>query len=143
MQDDPARLRRILTEARVIAVVGLSPKPDRPSHEVAAYLQARGHRILPINPGHAGQRILGEMTYPDLAAIPAGERVDMVDIFRRSEAVPEIVADALVALPGLRSIWMQLGVQHEAAAAQARAAGLDVVQDRCPKMDYPALFPET
>lgn len=135
-----ADLRRILTEARTIAVVGLSPKADRPSYGVAAFLQAKGHRIVPVNPGHAGEMILGEPVYAELADIPADITVDMVDIFRRSEAVPEVVDAALAAVPGLRSIWMQLGVQHEGAAAKARAAGLDVVQDRCPKIEYPRVM---
>lgn len=140
MQNDPTTLRRILNGASTIAVVGLSPKHDRPSHEVAAYLQKRGHRIVPINPGHAGQMILGETVYPDLASIPAEIDIDMVDIFRRSEAVPEIVEAALAALPGLKSIWMQLGVSHEEAAAKARKAGVEVVQNRCPKIEYPRVM---
>lgn len=135
-----ADLRRILTAARTIAVVGLSPKPDRPSHYVAAFLQAKGHRVIPVNPGHAGGTILGEPVYASLSDIPAEITVDMVDIFRASEAVPGVVDEALAALPGLRSIWMQLGVAHDEAAVKARAAGLDVVQDRCPKIEYPRVM---
>lgn len=136
----PADLRRILTAARTIAVVGLSPKPDRPSHGVAAFLQAKGHRVIPVNPGQAGGTILGEPVYASLSDIPADITIDMVDIFRASDAVPGVVDEALAALPGLRSIWMQLGVMHDEAAAKARAAGLDVVQDRCPKIEYPRVM---
>lgn len=139
MTDD--RIREILTRTRVIAVVGISPKPDRPSHQVARFLQAKGYRVVPVNPGHAGETILGETVHADLSAIPAEAAVDMVDIFRRPEAVPAVVAEALEALPGLRTIWMQLGVIHDGAAAQARARGVDVVMDRCPKIDYPRLMP--
>lgn len=133
-------LRQILSTTRVIAVVGISPKADRPSHEVAAYLQRKGYRIVPVNPGHAGHTILGETVFADLAAIPGDIAVDMVDIFRRSEAVPEVVAAALDHLPGLRTIWMQLGVIHPGAAATARARGVRVVMDRCPKIDYPRVM---
>lgn len=134
-------LRQILSTTRVIAVVGISPKADRPSHEVAAYLQRKGYRIVPVNPGHAGEKILGETVFADLGAIPGDIAVDMVDIFRRSEAVPEVVAAALDHLPGLRTIWMQLGVIHPGAAATARARGVRVVMDRCPKIDYPRVMP--
>ncbi len=131
--------RRIKDETKVIAVVGLSPKSDRPSWGVARYLQGLGNRIIPVNPGHAGERILGETVYPDLASIPADAGVDMVDIFRRSDAVPAIVDEALAHLPDLKVIWMQLGVTHDEAAARAQTAGKTVVQDRCPKIEYPRL----
>lgn len=130
-------IARIAAETRSIAVVGLSPKPDRPSHEVAHYLQKLGYRIIPVNPGHAGEQILGETTYANLSDIPAGTEVDMVDIFRRSESVPEVVDEALAALPGLKTVWMQIGVMHEQAAEKARAAGKTVVQNRCPKVEFP------
>lgn len=138
---DDATLQEILTTTRVIAVVGISPKADRPSHEVAKFLQAKGYQIVPVNPGHAGQQILGETVYADLASIPKGIPVDMVDIFRRPDAVPEVVDDALASLPDLRTIWMQLGVSHDAAARKARAQGIRVVMDRCPKIDYPRVMP--
>jgi hypothetical protein len=138
---DDATLQEILTTTRVIAVVGISPKADRPSHEVAEFLQAKGYQIVPVNPGHAGQQILGETVYADLASIPKGIPVDMVDIFRRPDAVPEVVDDALASLPDLRTIWMQLGVSHDAAARKARAQGIRVVMDRCPKIDYPRVMP--
>jgi predicted CoA-binding protein len=133
-------LRDILSETRVIAVVGISNKPTRPSHEVAQYLQTKGYRIVPVNPGLAGQTLLGETVYADLGAVPADLSVDMVDVFRHSEAVPEVVEDALAHLPGLRTIWMQLGVVHEGAAEQARAKGVRVVMNRCPKIDYPRVM---
>lgn len=135
-----AELRQILSQTRVIAVVGISANSARPSHRVARFLQSKGYRVVPVNPGLAGQTLLGEKVWPDLASIPAGMGVDMVDVFRRSDAVPGIVAAALAHLPGLRTIWMQLGVSHEAAAAQARARGVAVVQDRCPAIEYPRLM---
>ena len=132
-------MRQIKDNTRTIAVVGLSPNQDRPSGGVARFLQARGDKIIPVNPGHEGKEILGEPVYRDLTAIPADAGVDMVDIFRRSEAVPEIVDEALSALPELQTIWMQLGVNHPEAAAKAEAKGITVVQDRCPKIEFPRL----
>lgn len=129
-----ADIARIARETRAIAVVGLSPKPERPSHGVARFLQSQGYRVVPVN---AGQTILGETVYATLSDIPAEDGIDMVDIFRQSDAVPAIVDEALSALPGLRTIWMQLGVSHPAAAAKAQAAGLTVVQNRCPAIDFP------
>lgn len=135
MTDDD--IRRILGAVRTIAVVGWSPKPDRPSHRVAAFLKAKGFRVIPVNPGQAGQEALGEVVRASLAEIGGG--VDMVDIFRRSEEAGAVVDEALVALPGLRAVWMQLGVVHEAAAARARAVGVEVVMDRCPAIEMPRL----
>lgn len=132
-------IRQIRDNTRTIAVVGLSPKQDRPSWGVARFLQVRGYRIVPVNPGHAGEEILGEKVYADLASIPADAGVDMVDIFRRSDAVPDIVNEALRVLPDLKTIWMQLGVEHPQAAATAEAAGITVVQNRCPKIEFPRL----
>ena len=132
-------IRQIRDRTRTIAVVGLSPKKDRPSWGVARFLQARGYRIIPVNPGHAGAEILGETVYADLSSVPADAGVDMVDIFRRSEAVPEIVDEALRVLPDLKTICMQLGVSHPEAAAKAEAAGMVVIQDRCPKIEFPRL----
>lgn len=134
-----AEIREILTETKVIAVVGFSAKHDRPSHEVAAYLQRRGYRVIPVNPGLAGQNFLGETVFADLSAIPREISVDMVDIFRTPDAVPAIVDEALAARPEVRTIWMQLGVVHEEAAARARAAGKRVVMNRCPKIEIPRL----
>lgn len=135
-----AQIREILQDTRVIAIVGLSAKPERPSFHVAEFLQRRGYRIVPVNPGLAGQTLFGETVYPDLAAIPEDAHVDMVDIFRASEAVPAIVTEALAHLPELRTIWTQLGVISPEGAATARAAGKRVVMDRCPKIEYPRLI---
>lgn len=135
MTDDD--IRRILGAVRTIAVVGWSPKPDRPSHRVAAFLKAKGFRVIPVNPGQAGQEALGEVVRASLGEIGGG--VDMVDIFRRSEEAGAVVDEALAALPGLRAVWMQLGVVHEAAAARARARGVEVVMDRCPAIEMPRL----
>lgn len=133
-----ADLRRILTETKVIALVGWSPRPDRPSHRVAAFLHQRGYRVIAVNPGVAGQDSgLGGPVVARLADI-AGP-VDMVDIFRRAEDVPDVVDQALAALPGLKVIWMQLGIEHAGAAAVAEAAGLEVVQNRCPAIEIPRL----
>ena len=115
----------VLKSNRVVALVGLSPKPDRPSYRVASYLKEQGYRIIPVNP--QASEILGEVCYPDLASIP--ESVDVVDIFRRSEEVPAIVEEAIKI--GAKVVWMQEGVINEEAAARAREAGLLVVMDRC------------
>jgi len=115
----------ILNSSRIIAVVGLSPEPDRPSYQVARYLKEQGYRIVPVNPG--AKEILGELCYPTLRSIP--EVVDAVDIFRRSEEVPAVVEEAIRI--GAKAVWMQEGVIDEAAAARAREAGLLVVMDRC------------
>jgi len=120
----------ILAEARTIAVVGLSHKRFRPSHGVAEYLQRAGFRIIPVNPRET--EVLGERSYPDLEAVE--EPVDIVDIFRRSEYVPEIVEAAI--RKGVKLVWMQEGVVHEEAARRAREAGLAVVMDRCILKDH-------
>ena len=115
----------ILNSSRVVAVVGLSPNPDRPSYGVASYLKEQGYRIIPVNP--QVREILGEGCYPELASIP--EPVDVVDIFRRSEDVPAIVEEAIRI--EVKAVWMQEGVVNEEAAARARKAGLIVVMDKC------------
>jgi predicted CoA-binding protein len=122
----PDEIRELLQRTRVIAVVGLSDKPDRPSYGVAHYMQQAGFRIVPVNPQVQGT-ILGEKVYASLKDIP--EPIDMVDIFRRPDAVPEIVKDAIAV--GAKSVWMQEGIVNNAAADDARAAGLSVVMDRC------------
>ncbi|PWR01650.1 CoA-binding protein [Meridianimarinicoccus roseus] len=137
-----AELTRLLKSTRVIACVGVSPNPVRPSHYVARYLTLKGFRVIPVNPGHAGTRLFGETVVAGLADIPAEAKVDMVDIFRRSEHVPPVVEEALEHLPHLRTVWMQIGVQNEDAAEAARARGMTVVQDRCPKIEYQRLFGE-
>lgn len=132
-----AELRRILGTCRAIAVVGLSPQWHRPSFFAAKYMQEHGYRIVPINPG--ATEILGRKSYPSVtAAHEAGERIDMVDCFRRSADIPPI-ADEAIAI-GARCLWMQIGVIDEASAAKARAAGLDVVMDRCVKIEHARLF---
>lgn len=134
---DDALIREILTSVKTIALVGWSPKPDRPSHRVAAYLAARGYRVIPVNPGQAGQMALGEVVQASLADIDGG--VDMVEIFRRSEEAGAVVDEALTAFPALRAVWMQLGVADAAAAARAEARGVAVVMNRCPAIEIPRL----
>jgi uncharacterized protein len=133
MSGTEAVITKILSSYRTFAIVGCSPEPSRESHRVARYLQANGYRIIPVHP--AGGTILGERCYPDLRSIP--DRVEVVDLFRRSELVAPHVAEAIAV--GARAIWMQLEVIDEAAAAQARAAGLDVVMDRCPAIEHSRL----
>ncbi len=118
-------IRDILQSTRTIAVVGLSDKPDRDSYRVAAYMQQHGYRIIPVNP--AVKEVLGEKSYERLQDVP--EKIDVVDIFRKPEAVPAIVEDAIAV--GAKAIWMQEGIAHNAAADQARAAGLQVVMNKC------------
>jgi len=130
-------IARIARSTRVVAVVGLSPNEMRPSWGVARYLQSQGIRIIPVNPGHEGHEILGEAVYASLSDIPAEVGVQMVDIFRRSEAVGAIVDEAIAHLPDLKTVWTQLGVRDDAAAERARHAGLTVIQDRCPKIEFP------
>ena len=133
MQPDDTAIADILRTTRTIALVGWSPDPARASHGVARFLAARGYRVIPVNPGHAGQVVLGETVRASLAEI--SDPVDMVDIFRRSEAVLPVVQEALAALPGLKTVWMQLGVENADAAALAEARGLQVVQNRCPAIE--------
>ncbi|MEP1537419.1 MAG: CoA-binding protein [Paracoccaceae bacterium] len=135
-----AHLKDVLQRTKVIAMVGVSANPIRPSNYVARYLSLKGFKIVPVNPVAAGERIWGEMTVKDLSEVP--EQVDMVDVFRRSEAVPDIVDDALRFLPNLKTIWMQIGVEHAEAAAKAEASGVTVIQNRCPKIEYQRLFGE-
>ena len=138
---DDAGLRAVLAGVKVVALVGYSEKPDRPSHHVAAYLHARGIRVIAVNPALAGKVALGETVAGSLAQIAPeiASQVDMVDIFRASEAVPMIVAEALAHLPALKTVWMQLGVVSEEGAQMAQAAGKTVVMDRCPKIEMPRL----
>jgi predicted CoA-binding protein len=130
-----AFLRDILTGVRTIAVVGASPSPHRPSHRVMRYLQRHGYRAIPVNPFAAGDTILGERCYAALDEI--GERIDMVDVFRRSEAAGAVVDQAIAI--GANIVWMQLGVVDRDAAARADAAGIKVVMDRCPAIEIPRL----
>lgn len=133
-------LKDILQRTRRIAVVGVSANPVRPSYFVARYLRLKGFEVIPVNPGHAGKEMFGARVVASLAEIDGP--VDMVDIFRRSDAVPPIVEEALACCPGLQTIWMQIGVRHAEAAAMAQAHGVTVVQDRCPKIEYQRLFGE-
>ena len=129
-------IARILKDCRTIAVVGLSANPARPSFGVAQYMQARGYRIIPINPNETN--ILGEKCYPSLSLAAQHEKFDMVNCFRNSADIPPIVdeAVALMAVAGIQAIWMQQGISHAQAAATAEAAGLAVVQDRCLKIEH-------
>ena len=128
-------LRGILESVRTIAVVGASPRRERPSHGVMAYLQRRGYRTIPVNPNAAGGTINGERCYASLADVP--EPIDMVDVFRRPEAAAGVVDDAIAV--GAKVVWMQLGVRDDDAAARAEAAGLEVVMNRCPAIEIPRL----
>ena len=134
--DDVETLRRILRENRVIAMVGLSADWYRPSYFAAKYLQEHGYRVIPVNPRYAGKQVLGETCYASLRDIP--DRVDVVDVFRRTEDVAPI-ADEAIAL-GAKVLWQQIGVKNDAAAAKARAAGMDAVMDRCMKIEHGRLF---
>jgi len=127
-------VRRILTGFKTIAVVGLSPKTDRPSYRVASYLKSKGYKIIPVNPN--ATEILGEKCYPDLSSIP--EKVEVVDIFRRSEDVPPIVDEAIKI--GARAIWMQEGIVNNEAARKAEGAGLIVVMDKCMYKEHARLI---
>ncbi|WP_425073043.1 CoA-binding protein [Sagittula sp. S175] len=133
-------LKGILTRTKVVAVVGVSMNPVRPSYYVARYLSLKGYTVIPVNPGHAGEKLFGQEVRATLADCP--ETVDMVDIFRRSEHVLPIVEEALAALPNLKTVWMQIGVVNHDAERLARAQGLDVVMHRCPKIEYQRLFGE-
>jgi predicted CoA-binding protein len=138
---DIATLRRILGTCKTIAVVGLSPQWHRPSFFAAKYMQGHGYRIVPVNP--TATEILGERSYPSVTAAAEalagqGQTIDMVDCFRKSEDIPPI-ADEAIAI-GARCLWLQIGVIHEEAAAKARAAGLDLVMDRCVKIEHARLF---
>ena len=125
-------MRQVLRASTVIAVVGASPKPHRASHRVMNFLQGKGYRCIPVNPGHAGETLLGEIIYSDLASIP--EKVDLVDVFRNSAAAGGVVDEAIAI--GARAVWMQLGVVDEAAAARGLRAGLTVIMDRCPAIEW-------
>lgn len=127
-------IERILSESQTVAVVGMSPRPDRPSHYVAKYLMDNGYDIIPVNP--LVEEVLGLKSYPDLSSVP--REIDLVDIFRLSSLVPPIVDEAIAI--GARYIWMQDGVVHEEAAARARAAGLSVVMDNCTLREHSRRF---
>ncbi|HUB46063.1 MAG TPA: O-acetylhomoserine aminocarboxypropyltransferase [Acetobacteraceae bacterium] len=133
-----AKLRRILAGVRTIAMVGASTNWNRPSYFVMKYLQGKGYRVIPVNPGAAGQELQGERVYASLRDIP--DKIDMVDIFRTSDHVPPIIDDAIAI--GAKVVWMQLGIRNDEAAAKAEAAGIEVVMNRCPKIEYGRLCGE-
>jgi predicted CoA-binding protein len=133
-------IRGILNTVKTIAMVGISPKDNRPSYFAFKYLLERGYRMIPVNPGQAGKEILGQKVYARLADVP--EPIDMVDVFRAAQHVPAVVMEALALAPRPGVIWMQLGVRHDEAAATAEAAGVKVVMNRCPKIEYGRLSSE-
>ncbi|HZB96876.1 MAG TPA: CoA-binding protein [Herpetosiphonaceae bacterium] len=133
---DDETLRQALIGARNIAVVGLSDRPSRPSYGVARYLKEQGYRIIPVNPNIT--EVLGEKAYPDLTSVP--DAIDLVDIFRRSSQVGPVVDEAIS--KGVQTIWMQLGIVDEAAAARARAAGITVIMNRCTLIEHRRLVGE-
>jgi len=136
MSDEISTLRRILSENRVLAIVGLSADWYRPSFFAAKYMQEHGYRVIPVNPRYAGQKLLGETCYASLKEIP--DKVDLVDVFRKSEDVLPIAKDAIAI--GARALWQQIGVKNADAAALARKAGLDAVMDHCVKIEHARLF---
>lgn len=127
MQTDD--INHILQHHRTVAVVGLSPKAHRDSYEVAEYMQRQGWRIIPVNPAAGVAEILGEKVYPSLADAAKAEKIDLVDVFRKSEDVPPVAYEAVAI--GAKGLWLQLGIEHAASAEKARAAGLRVVQNKC------------
>jgi predicted CoA-binding protein len=131
-------LRSVLDRARTIAMIGASPHWNRPSYFAMKYLQGKGFRVIPVNPRAVGETILGETVYGDVKDI--SERIDMVDVFRNSEAAGQIADDAIAI--DAKVLWMQIGVRNDAAAARAEAAGLQVVMNRCPKIEYSRLHGE-
>ncbi len=133
-------IRGILNTVKTIAMVGISPKDNRPSYFAFKYLLERGYHMVPVNPGQAGKEILGQKVYAKLSEIP--EPVDMVDIFRASQFVMPVVEEALALKPKPQAIWMQLSVRNDEAANVAEAAGIKVVMDRCPKIEYGRLSSE-
>ena len=128
----------VLKSVRRIALVGASPKPERPSHRVMGFLMSKGYEVVPVNPGLAGKTIHGETVYGSLSDIPG--TIDMVDIFRASAFVGGVVDETLTLSPLPRVIWMQLDIRDDAAAERARARGLTVIMDRCPAIEYPRLI---
>ena len=135
MTNDPEAIRAALEAARTVAVVGCSPNPLRPSNEIALFLQRQGYRVVPVNPGH--RQILGEPCYPSLSAVPADVRIDVVDVFRRSEHVAAVAEEAIAR--GVPFFFMQLGVEDEASARRLEAAGIGVAMDRCILIEHRGL----
>lgn len=133
--ESPEQIRAILNRVRTIALVGASEKPNRPSHEVMVFLQRQGYRVIPVNPRLAGQQLLSEIVYPDLASLP--EPVDMADLFLAPARTDAVIDQAIAA--GIPVLWLQIGVINDAGVARAEAAGLTTVMDRCPKQEIPRL----
>ena len=132
---DDDGIRTLLEETRSIALIGASDRPERPSYRVMERLQAHGYRVIPVNPQITGEHVHGEFVFRELGQL--GDPIDIVDIFRRSEAAGDVVDEAIAI--GAKAVWMQLGVVNDAAAARAEAAGLKVVMDRCPAIEIPRL----
>ena len=137
---DDDTLRKILRQIRVVGVVGVSSNPVRPSYFVARYLGLKGMRVIGVNPGLAGQRLFGEVAVGEVSELPP--EVDMLDVFRRSEHVAPIVREALGHLPGLKTVWLQIGVVSEEAREMCAERGVNFIQNRCPKIEYQRLFGE-
>ena len=135
---DDGYLTDILKSVKSIALVGASPNPSRPSHGVMGFLLSKGYHVIPVNPGQAGKMILGQKVYGHLGDIP--ERIDMIDVFRASEYLAEVVDEALALSPRPKVLWTQLGVREESSAVRAEQAGVQVVMDRCPVIEYPRLL---
>ena len=135
-------LAKILSETKTIAAVGVSTNPIRPSYFVFRYLHYRGYNVIPVNPAYVGDELFGMKVVAGLSDIPDDQSVEMVEVFRKPGAVPGILDDALLYLTGLRTLWMQFGIYNDEAATIAQSRGLQVVQDRCPKMEYQRLFGE-
>ena len=135
-------LKKILGETKTIAAVGVSKNPIRPSYFVIRYLHYRGYNMIPVNPAYAGTELFGNKVVASLSDIPNDQPVEMVEVFRKPNAVPEILDEALANLRGLKTLWMQFGIYNEDAASVARARGLQVVQDRCPKVEFQRLYGE-
>lgn len=133
---EDGNIKGLLERSRTIAVLGVSNKPERDSHRVAAYLQQVGYRMIPVNP--ILEEVLGQTCYPDLASIPDDIEVDIVDVFRRAEFIPEIVEDAIER--GARAVWLQLGISHPEAEQRALEAGLEVISNRCIKVEHGRLL---
>lgn len=132
-------IRSILRETKTIAIVGASPKPERDSNRVMQYLAEKGYKVFPVNPGHAGKEIAGHTCYASLSDIPYS--IDMVDIFRKPDALAGIVSEALALSPLPKTIWMQLGLRNDEAARLAEEKDIKVIMNRCPKIEYPKLMP--
>ncbi|MDP9840209.1 putative CoA-binding protein [Neorhizobium huautlense] len=134
---EPAYISGILKDTKTIALLGASPNPERPSNRVMAFLLSKGYQVFPVNPGHVGKQILGQTVYAKLAAVP--QPVDLIDVFRAAEYLDGVVDEAIALDTKPKAIWGQLSVRDDKAAAKAEAAGIKVVMDRCPAIEYPRL----